>query len=85
VGALGRVGSDIKVDVRNNFHPVSILKTQWALRQLAEGKTLEVLCGDNRTKEDLLRIVDKSPHEKLLGIKEEKNYCRILISRLKKE
>ncbi len=80
---MERAAADTKVDVRNNFHPMSILRTQWALKQLAEGETLEVLCKDNRTKEDLLRIISKSPLHKVIGIREEGSYCRIFISRLK--
>jgi TusA-related sulfurtransferase len=75
---------DTTIDVRNKLHPVSILKTQWALKQLMEGKTLEVLCNDERTKDDLLRIIHKSPYQKLLGLWKEENYCRILIFRLRK-
>jgi TusA-related sulfurtransferase len=74
---------DTTIDVRNKLHPVSILKTRWALKQLTEGKTLEVLCNDERTKDDLLCIIHKSPNQKLLGIWKEENYCRILVSRLK--
>lgn len=80
----GAAPADETIDVRNNSHPLSILKAQWTLKQLVEGKTLEVLCGDEETKEDLLRIIEKSTFQKLLGIWEEGSYCRILISRLKK-
>jgi TusA-related sulfurtransferase len=76
--------ADETIDVRNNSNPLSILKAQWTLKQLVDGKTLEVLCGDEETKEDLLRIIEKSTFQKLLGIWEEGSYCRILISRLKK-
>jgi TusA-related sulfurtransferase len=85
-GVMERMApADATIDVRNNSHPLSILKTQWSLKQLNEGKILEVLCGDEETKEDLLRIIQKSPHQKVIGILwEEGNCCRILISRLKK-
>lgn len=76
--------ADATIDVTNNSPPLSILKAQWTLRQLDEGKILEVLCGDGETKEDLLRIINKSPVHKVIGIWEEGNYCRIFISRLKK-
>ncbi len=75
---------DETIDVRNNSHPLSILKAQWKLKQLVAGKTLEVLCGDEKTKEDLLHIVQKSSFQKLLGIWKEGMYCRIRIARLKK-
>jgi len=78
------VTADETIDVRNNSHPLSILKAQWTLKQLVEGRTLEVLCGDEETKEDLLRIIQKSPFQKLLGIWEEGSYYRIRIARLKK-
>jgi TusA-related sulfurtransferase len=78
------VPADETIDVRNNSHPLSILKAQWTLKQLVEGRTLEVLCGDEETREDLLRIIQKSPFQKLLGIREEGGYCRIRIARLKK-
>ncbi len=76
---------DQTIDVRNTAHPLSILKTQWSLKQLTEGNTLEVLCGDEETREDLLHIIQKSPFQKILGIREEKDYCRIRIFRSKKE
>jgi TusA-related sulfurtransferase len=78
------VPADATIDVRNNSYPLSILKTQWSLKQLKEGKILEVLCGDEETKEDLLRIIHKSPYQKVISIWEEENWCRIFISRLKK-
>ena len=80
----GLAPADETIDVRNNSHPLSILKVQWTLKQLVEGKTLEIFCGDGETKEDLLRIIQKSPFKKLLGIWEERGYCRIRISRLKR-
>ncbi len=77
--------ADQTIDIRNNPHPLSILKAQWSLKQLTEGKTLEVLCGDEETKEDLLRIIQKSPFQKLQGIWEEREYCGIRILRSKEE
>ncbi len=77
--------ADQTIDIRNNSHPLSILKAQWSLKQLTEGNTLEVLCADEETKEDLLRIIQKSPFQKLLGIWEEKDYCRIRIFRSRKQ
>lgn len=79
----GAAPADETIDVRNNSHPLSILKAQWTLKQLDEGKILEVLCGDEETKEDLLRIIGKSLFHGVIGIWEEPNYCKILISRLK--
>jgi TusA-related sulfurtransferase len=76
--------ADERIDVSNNSHPLSILKAQWTLKQLGEGKVLEVLCGDGQTKGDLLRIIQKSPNHKVVGLWEEAGSCRILISRLKK-
>jgi TusA-related sulfurtransferase len=76
--------ADATIDVTNNIPPLSILKTQWTLRQLDEGKILEVLCGDRETKEDLLHIINKSSLHQVIGIWEAGSNCRILISRLKK-
>ena len=71
---------DVTLDVRNNSHPLSILKTQWSLKHLGEGKILEVLCGDEETREDLLRIIQKSSNQRMVALREEGNFCRILIS-----
>ncbi len=76
---------DMRIDIRKNFHPMSILITQSALKRLAGGQVLEVLCADERTRDDLLHIVRKSACDKLLGIWNEGSYCRILISRVEKE
>ena len=73
---------DVTIDVRKNSHPLSILKTQWSLKHLGEGKILEVLCGDEETREDLLRIIQKSSTQKVVGLRKKGRYCRILISRL---
>ncbi len=77
--------ADAKIDIRKSAPPLSILKTHWTLRQLDEGQTLEVLCGDRETKEDLLHITNKSAAHKVIGVWEERSYWRILISRPKKD
>ena len=76
--------ADATIDVTNNSPPLSILKAQSVLRHLDEGKTLEVLCGDRETREDLLRIIKKSPVHGVVGIWEEGSCCRMFISRAKK-
>jgi TusA-related sulfurtransferase len=76
--------ADETIDVRNHSHPLSILKAEWILKHLGEGKVLEVLCGNGETKGDLIRIIQKSAVHRVVGIWEEAHSCRILISRLKK-
>ena len=76
--------ADATIDITNNSPPLSILKAQSMLRRLDEGKILEVLCGDRETREDLLRIINKSLVHGVVGIWEEGSCCRMFITRVKK-
>jgi TusA-related sulfurtransferase len=50
------------VDVRNLMAPLSLLKVEDRLSQLARGDVMEVLCADEETKADLLDIMRNSKH-----------------------
>jgi TusA-related sulfurtransferase len=81
---MTNISKPTALDIRNQIPPISILRTQAALKQLQGGKALEILCNDGRTKEDLLLIIYKSARHKLIRVLEEEECFKILIIKEKK-
>jgi TusA-related sulfurtransferase len=68
------------VDVRNLISPLSLLKVEDSLSQLARGDIMEVLCIDEETKSDLLDIMRNSKH-RCHKVKREAGHFSLLIEK----
>lgn len=71
---------DATIDVRGSMAPVSLLKVGNQLARMARGQTLEVLCGDENTKSDLLDIMHNVQHS-CLDVTAIDDYFKVLIQK----
>ena len=53
---------DATIDIRDSIPPVSLLKVENRLADMQCGQLLEVFCGDQETKTDLLSIAKNAGH-----------------------
>ena len=72
---------DHRLDMRGTLTPITLLKATQALREMMDGETMEVLVGDEDTREDLLKVLP-STFCRLMEIKEEPSFHRIRIRKL---
>jgi TusA-related sulfurtransferase len=72
--------ADARVDVRNLISPLSLLKVENSLSQLAKGQVMEVLCMDEDTKTDLLVIIRNGNHH-CAAVKKRAGYFTLLIEK----
>lgn len=50
------------IDVRKLVPPLSLLNVENGLAELAPGEIVEVLCGDDETRSDMMHIIRNSKH-----------------------
>lgn len=71
---------DARVDVRNLISPLSLLKVENTLSQLARGQVMEVLCMDEETKTDLLVIMRNGNHH-CISVKKRTDYFTLFFEK----
>jgi TusA-related sulfurtransferase len=48
---------DHTLDIRQAIPPISLLKVSQAFRAMKEQETLEILCADNDTRTDIIKVL----------------------------
>lgn len=68
------------LDIRGTIIPITLLKITQTFRELNPGETMEILVGDEDTREDLFKVLPASLYE-VIEVKEEESFCRIFLKK----
>lgn len=68
------------IDVRDLISPVSLLKVENKLAEMAPGQIVEVLCTDEDTRSDLSDIIRNSNH-RCITVEKIADYFKLLIEK----